>query len=92
MANLEYVRAYIHDLLITTKATYLEHRQRLATVLTSWFAQEELEYLGYWITRNGIQPTQEYVAMIQNISAPAKEKELSRFIGMINYYCDMWIR
>jgi hypothetical protein len=58
----------------------------------SWFAQEELEYLGYWITRNGIQPAQEKVATIQNISAPTKEKELSRFIGTVNYCCDMWIR
>jgi hypothetical protein len=42
--------------------------------------------------QNGIQPTQEKVATIQNISAPTKEKELSRFIGMVNYYHDMWIR
>jgi hypothetical protein len=48
------VRAYIDDLLIITKGTYLEHLKKLATVLTrlqqaglkvnankSWFAQEE---------------------------------------------------
>jgi Reverse transcriptase (RNA-dependent DNA polymerase) len=77
MDDLEYVQAYIDDLLITTKGTYLEHLQKLATILTrlqqaglkvnanrSWFAQEELEYLGYWITRNGIQPAQEKVATI----------------------------
>jgi hypothetical protein len=33
-ANLEYVRAYIDDLLIITKGNYLEHLQKLATVLT----------------------------------------------------------
>jgi hypothetical protein len=87
MADLEYVRAYIDDLLIITNGTYLEHLQMLATLLTwlqqaglkvntnkSWFAQEELEYLGYWITRNGIQPAQEKVAAIQNISAPTKKE------------------
>jgi Reverse transcriptase (RNA-dependent DNA polymerase) len=71
MADLEYVQAYIDDLLIITKGTYLEHLQKLATIFTwlqqeglkvnakkSWFAQLELEYLGYWITRNGIQPAQ----------------------------------
>jgi Reverse transcriptase (RNA-dependent DNA polymerase) len=60
MADLEYVRAYIDDLLIITNGTYLEHLQMLATPLAwlqqaglkvntnkSWFAQEELEYLGY---------------------------------------------
>jgi Reverse transcriptase (RNA-dependent DNA polymerase) len=74
MANLEYLQAYIDDLLIITKGTYLEHLQKLATILTElqqaglkvnankpWFAQEELEYLGYWITRNRIQPAQEKV-------------------------------
>jgi hypothetical protein len=34
MAYLEYVRAYIDDLLFSTKGTYLEHLQKLATVLT----------------------------------------------------------
>jgi Reverse transcriptase (RNA-dependent DNA polymerase) len=87
MADLEYVREYIYDLLIITKGTYLAHLQKLATALTwlqqaglkvnankSWFAQEELEYLGYWITRNRIQPAQEKVAAIQNISAPTKKR------------------
>jgi hypothetical protein len=34
----------------------------------------------------------EKVAAIQKISAPTKKKELRRFIGMVNYYRDMWIR
>jgi Reverse transcriptase (RNA-dependent DNA polymerase) len=64
MGDLEYVRAYIDDLLTITKGTYLEHLQKLATVLTRlqqaglklnvnklWFAQEELAYLHYWITK-----------------------------------------
>jgi Reverse transcriptase (RNA-dependent DNA polymerase) len=105
MADLEYVQAYIDDLLITTIGTKLEHLQKLAIVLTrlqqaglkvngnkSWFAQRELEHLGYWITRNRIQPAQEKVAEIQKISAPTKEKELRRFIRMVNYYHDMWTR
>jgi hypothetical protein len=104
MGDLEYVRAYIDDLLIITKGTYLKHLQKLATVLSqlqraglklnvnkSWFSQEELAYL-HLDSQNRIQPTQEKVATVLDISAPAKEKELSRFIGMVNYYRDMWIR
>jgi hypothetical protein len=49
------------------------------------FVQDELEYLGYWITRNGIQPAQQRVTAIQTISAPTKRKELCCFIGMVNY-------
>jgi hypoxanthine phosphoribosyltransferase len=58
----------------------------------SFFAEEQLEYLGYWITQDGIQPAQKKVAAIQNISAPKSKKELRWFIGMVSYYRDMWVR
>ena len=63
--GLDFVRAYIDDLLIITKNGdgYAKHLQHLDQVLTklgeaglkvntkkSFFAHEELEYLGYWIT------------------------------------------
>ena len=57
----------------------------------SFFGQSELEYLGYWITRNGIQPLPKKVDAIRNLAPPRTRKELRRFIGMINYYRDMWI-
>jgi hypothetical protein len=77
---------------LATIFTQLQQAGLKVNANKSWFSQEEIEYLGNWITRNGIQPTlQENVATIQNISAPTKEKELSRFIGIVNYYCDMWI-
>ena len=54
--------------------------------------RSELEYLGYWITRDGIQPMKKKVAAIMNIAEPSNRKELRSFIGVINYYRDMWIR
>ena len=57
----------------------------------SFFAREQLEYLGYWITRNGIQPSLAKVTAIQQIAEPTNKRELRRFIGMVNYYRDMWI-
>jgi RNase H-like domain found in reverse transcriptase/Reverse transcriptase (RNA-dependent DNA polymerase)/Retroviral aspartyl protease len=105
MTGLEYVRAYIDDLLILTKGSFDDHMIKLNTVLIrlkkaglkvnakkSFFAQHELEYLGYWITRNGIQPSQKKVEAIQNITIPNNKRELRRFIGMVNYYRDLWIR
>ncbi|WP_250537472.1 reverse transcriptase domain-containing protein, partial [Caballeronia sp. AZ10_KS36] len=69
MMDLEYVRAYIDDLLVTTKGSFEDHLQKLERVLNrledaglkvnaskSFFAKEGLEYLGYWISRDGIQP------------------------------------
>lgn len=105
MADLEYVRAYIDDLLILTRGSLIDHLQKLHTVLTRlekaglkinakkcFFAQEQLEYLGYWITRQGIQPSQKKVDAIQAIQPPSNKRDLRRFIGMVNYYRDLWIR
>ncbi len=58
----------------------------------SFFARTELEYLGYWITREGIQPLPKKVEAIQCLKEPRTKKELRGFIGLVNYYRDMWIR
>ena len=57
-----------------------------------FIARDELEYLGYWITQHGIQPTTKKVNAISNMIASTNKKELRSFIGMVNYYRDMWIR
>ena len=101
--DLEYVRAYIDDLLVVTNGTLEDHLEKLTEVLKrlrqaglkvnakkSFFAREELEYLGYWITRDGIQPTASKVKAIGAIEPPSNKKQLRRFIGMVNYYRDMW--
>jgi len=105
MDGLEYVRAYIDDLLIISKGTYEDHLADVNTVLQrlkdaglkvnankSTFAQAELEYLGYWITRDGIQPQPKKVQAMLNIAPPKNKSELRSFIGMVNYYRDAWIR
>ncbi len=69
MASLEFVRAYMDDLLIITRRTLDKHLQRMETVLTrlrdaglkvnaakSSFCAHEIEYLGYILTRDGIKP------------------------------------
>jgi transposase InsO family protein len=105
MQDLEFVRAYLDDLLVLTKGTFDDHLMCLAKVLDrlreaglkinvkkSFFARVELEYLGYWITRDGIQPTTKKIDAITNLEAPKTRRELRHFIGMVNYYRDMWVR
>ena len=105
MQDLEFVRAYIDDLLAITNGSFDDHLEKLDVVLARlreaglkvnakklFFARTELEYLGYWITRDGIRPTSKKVDAISNIAPPKTKKELCSFIGMVNYYCDMWIR
>jgi hypothetical protein len=62
----------------------------------SKFFAEQIEYLvpGYWITRQGIQPIRNNVETILNIEAPQNKKntKLRQFIGIVNYYRNMWFR
>ena len=57
----------------------------------SFFGNSELEYLGYWITQEGIQPIPKKVEAIRALEPPQTKKQLRSFIGMVNYYRDMWI-
>ena len=69
MAGLEFVRVYLDDILCITKSDYSDHLTKLEEVFhqlvaanlkinteKSFFARSELEYLGFWITQNGICP------------------------------------
>jgi putative transposase len=58
----------------------------------SHFAVTEIEYLGYWTTRNGIQLVPKKIKAIQHIAPPTTQKQVQSFIGLINYYQDMWPR
>ena len=102
-SGFEFVRAYIDDLLCLTKGTWDDHLNKLEQVLTkirraglkinaekSFFGRSELKYLGYWITRDGIQPIPKKINAIQAIAMPTTKRELRSFLGMVNYYQDMW--
>jgi len=105
MSGLDYVRAYIDDVLITTCSDWDDHLDKLDTVFTrlgavglkvnakkSFFGRNATEYLGFWITRQGISPVPKKVDALLKIAPPTTRKQLRRFIGMVNYYRDMWIR
>ena len=72
--GLEYIRAYIDDILIISKGSFEDHLKKLEQVLNklkaaslkinaseSYFNKEELEYLGYWITCEGILPVKKKI-------------------------------
>ena len=103
MRTLEYVRTYIDDLLIITKSTFDDHLSKLQEVLCrlqnaglrinstkSNFALHEIEYLGYILTREGIKPQPEKVQAILALKEPTSVKELRKFLGMVQYYRDVW--
>ena len=58
--------------------------------MDSDFARDNLEYLGFKITRQGIMPLPDKVQAIEHIAVPNNKKQLRRFIGVIHYSRDMW--
>ena len=77
MSGLEFVRAYIDDLLIITQSSWKHHLEKLEEILIrltdaglkvnavkSFFGEAQVEYLGYLITRAGIQPVAKKVQAI----------------------------
>jgi hypothetical protein len=53
------------------------YESEYVVISKSKFFAEQIEYLGYWITRQGVQPIRNNVEMtvILNIKAPKTRKE-----------------
>jgi hypothetical protein len=105
MATLEFVRACIDDLLCITKGDFEDHLVKLKQVLQrlkdanlkvdavkSNFCAIETEYLGYILSRDGIKPQPKKVQSILALTLPTSVKELFRFLGMAQYYWDLWAK
>ena len=105
MQGLEFARAYLDDILVISNKSFDEHLEHIEQVLNrlneaglkvcmpkSKICRQELEYLGYHISRKGIQPIAKKVEGILAIARQKTRKQLRGFIGMINFYRDMWPR
>jgi hypothetical protein len=56
------------------------------------FCALEIEYLGYVLTRDGIKPQSNKVHVILAIKPHTGVKQLRHFLGMVQYYHDLWAR
>ena len=56
------------------------------------FGLQDIHYLGYIITREGIKPDLNKVKWIMNIRRPTTTTESRELIVMVEYYRDMWPR
>ena len=54
------------------------------------WAVTESNWLGHWLTPNGIQPWKKKIEPILALQKPTTVRQLRRFIGMINFYRNMW--
>ena len=93
------VYVYVDDIIILSSGSFDEHsslvRQALDRLIemgmqvnplkTSWMV-EEVDYLGFTITREGIRPQEKKVKALLKIQAPASQKEVRHFCGLVNFY------
>ncbi len=93
------------DLLIIRRGILDKHLQKMEALLTrlldaglkvnaakSLFCAHEIEYLGYILNREGIKPQPKLVQAILALNPPINFKELRHFLGMVQYYQDIWAR
>jgi hypothetical protein len=91
MEALEYVLAYIDDLLCITRGTLEDHLDKLEEVLkrlrkarlkvnaaNSFFCTREIKYLGYMLTRGGIKPQVKKVQAILALNPPKQCQGVKR--------------
>jgi hypothetical protein len=72
---------------------FLERLQKAkfrANLRKCYFGESIIDYLGYEITRDGIQPQPKKVEAILKLSQPKTKRQIRHFLGMINYNRDMW--
>ena len=105
--DLDYVLVYLDDILVLSNQedSFEDHLAKLQEVLKrlhnvglkvnlhkTELCQTTLDYLGYTLTPNGIKPQSKKVEAIRRMLPPTNRRQLRRFLGMVNYYRDIWKR
>lgn len=96
--DLTFVFVYIDDILVSSNH-YQEHLHHLKilfarlakygisiNVSKSEFAKNEIDFLGYLVSSQGLSPTAQKIDVISNFPKPKTKCELKRFLGMLNFY------
>ena len=92
----------MYGLLVITKVTYKDHLSKLRQVLLhlqdvnlrvngnrSFFAIDEVKYLGYVLSRDGIKPMPGKVSAILVSEAHFYVKEFQKILEVVQYYRDL---
>ena len=96
--DLTFVFVYIDDILVASKDE-AEHRRHLETIFQQLadngitinaakclFAVNSLDFLGHHISSTGIRPMAAKVADILEFPQPESQRQLRKFLGMVNVY------
>ncbi|MGH7954682.1 MAG: RNase H-like domain-containing protein, partial [Gloeomargaritales cyanobacterium] len=101
--DFEKVSTFLDDLKLCTAESFDDHLHNLDKVLKvlldnnlslnvkkcEW-AVQSTEYLGFVFTTHGIKPQESKVKSILQLEIPKNRKEVRHFVGLVNYYKQMW--
>ena len=103
LGDIEGTKAYIDDILVVKKGSFEEHLQQLEEIFRRCqktnlklnaekcrFGLNEIDYLGYIVTPEGVKPNPKKIQAIQALERPTTVTEVRRLIGMVQYYRDLW--
>ena len=87
------------------KGDWTDHVQKLELTLNkmkergprcniekSFFGKTEMEYLGSWVTHDGVKRINRKIESITNMKPTTPQKYVRKFIGVTNYYRNIWPR
>ena len=98
LTDCNFAMGYLDDIIIFNK-TEEEHLQHLEEIF-EWlrkaglmlklqkcsFFKKHIQYLGYLISDEGIQPLSEKLESIANMPVPQNAKQVKQFLGLVGYY------
>lgn len=89
---------YLDDIVVASR-TFEDHIRKLRdlanrlreanlciNIKKSKFCCQELPYLGYILSQEGLRPNPDRVQAIMGYQVPKSVRQLRRFLGMVNYY------
>ena len=105
LGDIEGIKTYINDIIVLSNNCFKDHTEKRRIIFGRLraaclnvndckcsFGLNDISYLGYVITREGIKTDPKKVQSIMDIGRPTTTTETREIIGMLQYYRDLWAR